>query len=373
VLVEIGSVLLAQAWEQSGLRLVIAYARVLDLCVSTGKSTVRHSATVVARRAIRHVCRDGDNITALVTHLVAKDQHLGFQAATLLGVVAGVCARKNKVAFADSIPRYYAFCREILGSRAAVPLHTVPALADFLKNFVTAQDFLVEIVPTLERALLRAPETTQGLLPPIVQFLQTDLAKSLEALVKPLLANAKSNNANIRDGALEGFNAFISRSDKGNQALEKVAAELSSSLSKATAVDQRLIYAQMLGKLPLSTARPEVTLLAQVAGKEPNEAALDAEVSALTAQMSNLLVRPPPKSSTSEEELDTNSGLYKTIIEAFSKGLGDKKPSVKKIWVLSFGQFLFHIQDLVVQNHDSSAQSNATLSSIIESVIIPSV
>ncbi len=369
MLVEIGSVLLAQAWEQSGLRLVIAYARVLDLCVSTGKSTVRHSATVVARRAIRHVCRDGDNITALVTHLVAKDQHLGFQAATLLGVVAGVCARKNKVAFADSIPRYYAFCREILGSRAAVPLHTVPALADFLKNFVTAQDFLVEIVPTLERALLRAPETTQGLLPPIVQFLQTDLAKSLEALVKPLLANAKSNNANIRDGALEGFNAFISRSDKGNQALEKVAAELSSSLSKATAVDQRLIYAQMLGKLPLSTARPEVTLLAQVAGKEPNEAALDAEVSALTAQMSNLLVRPPPKSSTSEEELDTNSGLYKTIIEAFSKGLGDKKPSVKKIWVLSFGQFLFHIQDLVVQNHDSSAQSNATLSSIIESVM----
>lgn len=368
VLVEIGSRILTKAWEQSGLQLVTAYARVLDLCISTGKGTVRHSAIAVARRAIRHLCRDAAKITALVCELVAKDQPLGFQGAPLLGVVAGVCARKNREALVDNAPRYYIFCREILGSRAAVPPHIVPALADFLEDFVTGEGFYTEIVPTLEKALLRAPEVAQGLLPLLVQFLHVDLTKSLEALLKPLLANAKSNNANVRNGALEGFNALVSRSKKGDQALEKVVAEVSSSLSKATAVDQRLIYAQMLGRLPLLSLRPGVTVLAQVAGKEPNEAALDAEVSALTAQISNLFVGAYSESGTSEEESDPNSGICKTMIDAFNRGLGDKKPAVRKIWVLGFGDFLFRIRDLVPRNDEFPARNNAALSTVIESI-----
>lgn len=367
MLVEIGSRLLTKVWEQSWLQLVITYARVLDLCVSLGKGTVRHSAIVVARRAIRRICRDAAKITALIIPLVAKDQTLGFQAATLLGVIAGVCARKNKEVLADNLSRYYNFCREIIGSRAAVPPHTVPALADFLENFVTAEEFLIEIVPTLEKALLRAPEVSQRLLPLLVQFLPIDLAKSLEALLKPLLANVKSNNENVRNGALAGFNAFISRSKKEDRALEKVAAELSSSLSEATAVDQRLIYAQMLGRLPL-LLRPGVTLLAQVAGKEPNEAALDAEVSALIAQTSNIFVWSSPESGTSEEESDPNSDTCKTFVEALNKGLSDKKPTMRKIWVLGFGEFLFYIRDLALQHNDFHPQNNAALSTIIESI-----
>jgi len=368
VLVELGFTVLTKAWEQSGPHLVIAYARVLNTCVSSGKDTIRHSAIGVARRAIRSLCRDSAKITALVTQLTAKDQSLGFRGATLLGVIAGVCARKNKHALVDNAPHYYAFCREIVGSRTAVPPHIVPALADYLENFVTAEEFLHEMIPTIEKALLRAPEVTLGLLPPMVQHLHIDLARALESLLKPLLANVKSNNANVRNGALEGFTALVAKSNKGDQALEKVSTELCSSLLVATAVDQRLIYAQMLGKLPMSTSRHGVTTLVQAAGKETNEAALDVEVSALTAQMSDLFVCSSPESGTSDKELDSKFDTCKAMIDAFNKGLSDKKPAVRKIWVLGFGEFLFHIRDLVPQNHEFPAQNNAAFSTIIESI-----
>lgn len=368
VLVELGAIFVTKAWEESTPLLVRAYARVLDLCVSSGKDTVRHSAIVSARRALRQLCKDAGKIRTLVNQLTAKDQPLGFRGATLLGVIAGVCVRKNKDAFADNIGPYYAFCREIVGSRVAVPTHIIPALADFLESFVTPEGFLHEIVPTLEKALLRSPEVTLALLPSLVRCIRIDLAEALEVLLKPFLANIKSNSASVRHGALEGFNAIVDNSKKGTNILEKVAAELSLCLSKATSVEQRQIYAQMLGRLPMLPSRHGITSLAQAAGKEPNEAALTAEVSALIIQISYHFVGSAKESSTQQQSLDPDSGTCTTVIEAFRKGLGDKKPTVRKVWALGFGDLLFHIRDLVPQNADFPAQNSAALSTIIDSI-----
>ena len=361
VLVELGSIFLTRAWEQSERQLVSPYGRVLDLCCSSGKTTIRRSAIVSTRRAIRYISGEPTKIAALITQLTSKEQGLGMRAANLLWVIAGVCARKNKAAFLDNIHHYYAFCRDILASRTAIPPYILLGLADYFENFVTADVFRAEIVPTLEKALLRAPEVVLDLLPHLIQSLcqEIDLAKILaDNLLKPLLANVKSQNVVIRNAALSGFSALIARSQDA-QYLDKVEGEISSTLSKATVVDQRSIYAQMLGKLPvLSTRAGASTLtLAQTASKEPNEPALEVEIPALVAQAGNLIL-----------DASSDSNAIKSVIEAFSKGLSDKKPTVRRLWVFGCGDLVWRTRSQSTSNMDLSSSQNASLSRIVESI-----
>ena len=334
VLVELGSIFLSKAGDHPDSKLVQAFAGVLDLCVCSSKATIRQSAIVVTRRAIRQVCADA-TIAALVYQLSGKDQPLGYRTAILLGVIAGVCARRNKPALIAVRHQYYAFyLREVLGSRQFVPKHIASALDDFFSNFATRFDLGKEIVPALEKALLRAPEVVLGLLPHLVESWSQEidtgeiLAKNL---LRPLLSNAKSQNGVIRNGAILGFAALAERASEG-QHLGKVAEEVSESLSKTNSADQRSIYAQMLGHLPslLPTSALTSLILTQTASKEPNEAALEAEISALKVPFSSTFLKcsPDPK-------------MIKAIIEAFVKGLGEKKPNVKKTWAVGVGEFLW--------------------------------
>ena len=361
VLVELGSIFLTRSRAQNGLQLIVPYARVLDLCYSTGKTTIQRSALVNARRAIRSLSGDAFKILTLANHLTSKDQRLGLRAASLLGVLAGVCARKNTAAFSNIRSQYYAFCRDIVGSRVAVPKHVVPALADFFKNFVAERDFRDEIVPTLEKALLRAPEIVLGLLPQLVQNLHEDidLADSLAGhLLKPLLTHVKSQNVAIRNGTLIAFTALITHSENV-QSLEKITAEISSALAKASTVDQRSIYAQMLGQLSRPSTDPATiaVALAQTATKEPNEAALEAEVSALILQASSLVVKA-----------SVETKFITPVVEAFHKGLSDKKPTVRRIWVLGFGDLIKKFQNQSAIDAKSTNETNSLISHMIERI-----
>ena len=352
---------MTRAWEQFEPQLVIPYARVLDICCSLGRPTVQKSAIVWARRAVRYLSGDAAKITALVSQLTSKEQHLGFRTAALLGVIAGVCARKNKFALLENAHHYFGFCREVLGSRHAVSPYIVDLLADFFEESVTAQAFRDELVPTLEKGLLRAPEVVLSLLPHLVQNLhgEIDLGKPLaENLLKPLLADTKSQNPVVRNGVLAAFTALINRS-RDAQSLDKIADEVSSALSKATVVDQRLVLARMLEKLPELPTGPEATwlALAKTAGKEPNEAALEAEISALIAQTTHLILAHPP-----------NASAFKGVIEAFGRGLDDKKPTVRKTWVFGFGDLVWQIRDHKTSSEKSSIQSRGCVSQMIDSI-----
>ena len=334
VLVEWGSIFLSKVRDDLDSRLVQAFAGVLDLCVCSGKATIRQSAVVVTRRTIRQLCGDA-TITALVSQLSRKDQPLGYRTSILLGVIAGVCARRNKSVLIAVRDQYYAFyLREILGSRQPVPKHIASALDDFFFNFATRDDLGKEIVPALEKALLRAPEVLLSLLPHLVESWPQEidtgeiLAKNL---LRPLLSNTKSQNGAIRNGTVLGFAALAERASE-SQDLRKVAEEISELLSKANSADQRSIYAQMLGHLP--RIRPisasTALILTQTASKEPNEAALEVEISALRDHFSSTFLEcsPDPK-------------ITKAIIGAFANGLGEKKPNVKKIWAVGVGDFLW--------------------------------
>lgn len=349
VLVEWGSILLSGAWEKFDPHLCLSFAAVLEICLSSGKGTVKRSAIVVARRAVRRLLGDELRIPTIIRQLTAKDQPLGSRTAVLLGVIAGVCARKNRNVLVKD--QYYAFyVGEILGSRTAILSHIANALDDFFENFATAAELSKEVIPTLEKALLRAPEVVQDLVRSMVHSLppEVDLSEiTADHLLRPLLANTKSQNATVRDGASSAFAALMSHTQE-ERFLGKIADDLLASFSKLTVVEQRLVQARMLAQLPYISSKSKVICrtIAKSASKEPNETALAAEVSALETQYAQMVL---DFSSDSLKKEDA-----KEVEEVFTKGLSDKKPSVRKIWALSAGDLVWKVAG---GSHQASAQA----------------
>lgn len=341
VLVEWGSIILSRAGEEREKcepDIFISFARVLDLCLSSGKATIKRSAIGIARRLVRNILWDKPRTAAVIKGLTATGQPLGSRTAVLLGVIAGVCARKEKALLPKD--QYYGFyVREILGSRTAIPPYIANALNDFFENFTTAAEICKEVIPTLEKALLRAPEIVQALVRPMVHSLpsEMDLAEiTADHLLKPLLANTKSQSAIVRDGASSAFAALMSHAQE-EKFLGKIADDLSASFSKLAVVEQRLVQARMLAHVPYVASKSEAIcrIIAKSAGKEPSETALAAELSALTAQFAQMALDSSLNSLEQEPAKD--------VAHAFTKGLSEKKPGVRKMWALSAGDLLWKL------------------------------
>ena len=364
VLVEWASIILPKAWEKSNPHLCLSFARVLELCLCTGKEHVKKSAIVLARRIVRKLLDDQSKIPAMVTHLTAKDQPLGSRTAVLLGVIAGVRGRKNPQVLVKD--QYYAFyVREILGSRTAVPSHVASALNDFFENFTTAAEIEKEVIPTLEKALLRAPEIVQDVVQPMFHALppELDLAEIIaDHLLKPLLANTKSQTAAVRYGASSTFTAFMSHAHE-EKFLSTIAEDLSASFSKLTVAEQRLVQARMLAQIPYISCKSEeiCRTVAKSAGKEPNETALAAEVSALTTQYVQMILE------SSSDSL--NKGHTKDVEDAVTRGLSDKKPGPRKIWSLSAGDVIWKATGGSLRASEEILEPPQAIVNLVESTV----
>jgi hypothetical protein len=351
VLVEWCSVLLQEFigiknWERWGLETVVSNARALDLCLGEStRSNVKSSALVVTRRGLRKVFSRKDTRQKLIQEVVRKLTSKGAQPSTrncvMLGVVAGVCSRipeakENLLALKSDIYSFYT--REVVGSRNVVPAHAANGLEDFFQDFTTKEDIEKEIIPPLEKALLRSPEVVlNGLIEPFFHSLSSsiDLSSILQTkLLKPILSNIKSTNASIRKGALSTFKAIVSKCHD-TDIIAKIAEEILSPLKsgKLPSADHRASHADMLSALPVSqsTASLVTPTIATCSGKEANEAALNAQTLTflhyLQWGISNGLEMPKP------------------AIDAFVKGISDKKVPVKKLWVARLGDFFWTLED----------------------------
>ena len=362
VLVEWGYIILSRAWEKSDPYLCLSFAAVLETCVSSGKRNLKRSAVIVARRAVRKLLENEASIPAIISQLTAKDQPLGNRTAVFLGTVAGTCARKNSSVLIKS--DYYSFyVREILGSRTAVPSHIANALSDFFKNFTTAAELRKEVIPTLEKALLRAPEVVQDLVRPLVHSLpaEVQLAEITAVhLLKPLLANTKSSNGNVRDEAVSAFAALMTHA-QDEKFVGKIADDLLVSFSKLTVIEQRIVQARMLAQVPYVSSQSEeiCRVIAKSAGKEPNETALAAEASILNNQYAQMVLSSP-KSLKQER--------YKDVEDAFNKGLSDKKPGVRKIWAISAGDLLWKVAGRSSHGPEQAFEAHLAISHFVESI-----
>ncbi|KAF5532275.1 translation activator GCN1 [Fusarium napiforme] len=331
----------ASQWDEFAADIILADADALEKCHQpVSRKSVTHSAIIVTRRGLRKLFSSNElsekRLSASVDVLTAKGAQSISRNAVLLGVIAGVSARKDHLRpVLDSLKsRYYDFfTREIIGSRTSVPEHLVLGLGDFFASFATLEEISKELIPALEKGLLRAPEVILGgVVTPLVRCLPEnfDLSKILEQnLLKPLLSNAKSTNAAIRAGSLDAFSALVNKSGD-TASLEKVINEVATPLKsgKLSSPDHRILHAQMLQTAPLSKASAEqvANAVAVIAAKEGNESALAAETSALAKAISFLL--------TNDAEVS------KSVLESVTKGLTEKKIPSRKYWLLRVGGIL---------------------------------
>jgi Generalcontrol nonderepressible 1 (Gcn1) N-terminal len=356
VLVEWCSVLLEELtgtdhWERWGLQTIDSTSRALELCLSeSSRHNVRRAGLVVTRRGLRKVFSKKNDFEKLIEEAVkrlsAKGSHPSARSAIMLGVIAGVCARKPwaKKVLSTLKSEYYTFYnREIIGSRSQVPPHLSDALADFFVDFTTKQDVEKEIIPALEKALLRAPEIVlNDLVSPLFKSLPNsiDLSTILKNnLLKPLLANMKSTNATIRHGSLSAFKAAVLKSHD-DDIISQIAEEIITPLKtgKLTSADGRSLHADMLAILPVSkiTVTKFSPIIAAVANKEANESALISETSALVHYLSWALA---------------NGVLFEeSIVDIFIKGLSDKRVPVRKLWTIRLGELFWSTTDLEILN-----------------------
>ena len=332
-------------WQTCGKDLIVGLTNALDtLLASEPKDSTRATAIRVSRRAIRALVKSdcGPNaVSQCITALTAKTASPIPKNAITLGIIAGVCKR---VAGQETIvmskkPDYIAFyLRELLGSRVQLPPYIGDALHDFFAGYVTRNDLTQEIAPAVEKALLRAPEVVlNDLVAPMITSLPTDLDLSdvlVSKLLKPLLSNVKSTNAAIRGGALHTFEVIATRcSDE--KLVEKTADEILTPLktNKIPSADQRVIHAQMLAVLPPNSALagkvPQAT--AAVAAKETNEAAASAEMLATGTYV--------------KYALENDVKLESAAIDAFSKGLAEKKMPMRRLWALRLADIIYGLDE----------------------------
>ena len=335
-----------EAWKSCGLDIIISDAQILELCLSfNARDSVRNSAVVITRRALRKMFGNADigedAIKTAVVQLTSKAQPLGNRNAVLLGVMAGVCARLSvRTPTLEGLKEHYLsfYIREIVGSRTAVPSHIRTALHDFISGFVTLHDLQKDIVPAFEKALLRSPEVVlDDLLSSMIRSVSPDIDLSelaLDHLLKPLLANTRSTNAAIRGGALSTF-AVLAGKCRNEGSLEKITDEVSVPLttSKLPAADQRVLYARMLCSLePISPRSATLCSgLSTIIAKEPNEAALGAEASALAHHLAFIF--------------KSGSKVDKSALDVFVKGISDKRAPIRKMWSLRSGELLWRFNN----------------------------
>ncbi|KAI8623097.1 ARM repeat-containing protein [Xylariaceae sp. FL1651] len=331
-------------WDDFGLDIIHANAAALETCCQpTTRQSVGHSALVLTRRGLRAAFwHDGfraKTIQHTVQALTAKGTLPAARNAVMLGVIAGVCSRHEqaKETLVAQKPNYYAFfTRELVGSRTPVPMHLINGLRDFFSDFVTLDELEKDIIPTVEKGLLRAPEVVLDLLANLLSLLpitHIDLSNILAGhLLKPLLSNVKSSNPSIRDGVLAVFKAAASRSRDG-KAIGYIVDEILGPLKsgKLASADQRILHSNLLEVLSVSSADAAKigTSLAAVATKEGNEAALGAELAVLS-QAAICLVRD-------------DAEVPKPIAEGFVKGLSDKKIPARRLWILGSGEVLLSL------------------------------
>ena len=362
-----------QQWEKYGGELISALSQQVELvCALGARGGIRKSAVVITRRALRKVfkARDvGERAVKLIVLQLSAKGASGYRNAVLLGIVAGVCARLSLTAgkkqngivsspssILESLKsHYYTFwVREIIGSKSLVPRHISTAFYDFFSAFMTLEDLQKEVVPALEKALLRAPEIVlNDLISPIFKPLPTatDLSDVLiNRLLKPLLSNIKSTNSEIREATVSAFGVLLERS-RDDTLLDKLLGEVLAPLaaSKITVADQRALYARVLSLVPTSRSNSR-SICDGIAGslsKEPNEAAAAAQANALTRHLVFLLVH-------TSEKVDLP-------INAFVKGLSDKKTTMQKLWALKCGDMLWQLKE-------SSVESTSVVQ-VLESVL----
>ncbi|OQO11515.1 hypothetical protein B0A48_03242 [Cryoendolithus antarcticus] len=354
-------------WDAYGAKLIQCMTDALDTLLASGpKESTRVTAIRVARRAFRVVFKStfGDEAVAQCVQLLTTKRPTPTPKHTVpLGIIAGVCKRlpnRTDVLTAQKKDYIDFWLREVLGSKVQLPEYIATGLRDFFESFLDLEDLKRDLVPTIEKALLRAPEVVlNDLTSPLFSALPVsyDLSGILaQHLLKPLLANIKSTNLTVRAGAATTFVVIAGRSHDDAQ-LGKIADEILGPLkaNKVPAADQRAMQVQLLSALPAKEelAATITTGLVAIIAKESNEVAAAAEISAM-ALFTAL-------------SLQHGASISREVAHAFTKGMAEKRLPIRRLWVLRLAEVVWALPVGPAQEHVLATLLDPSIASLLES------
>lgn len=342
-------------WPKYGVKIVEYQAGFLETCLASSinerpqrqRQIYVHSWSGM-RRVARNKTIGNEAVRQAISALTAKGPTSRAVNAPMLGGIAGTCDRHPKTVpvLQGKTSDFIAFfTRELLGSRTPQPSHIAHGLDSFFaSSAITAELFEKELAPAIEKAMLRSPEVIlNGLLPAVIRSLPTtfDLSWTLKKhLLKPLLSAIKSSNVTVKEGCLAAFEAISIRCH--DPTVQKDTAEELSKLIKETKpADQRALQSHMLAAIAWRTSSPD-SVSSDVAGlvpKEANEQALDAEAKVVRFQVTSSLA--------------TAQKPGHALSKAFSSGLTDKKPAIRRIWALQLGDLVWSLKPDVLSSEAS--------------------
>ena len=353
-------------WDEWGIKIVQALVRATNTFkASNTRDSTQSTALRVMRRGFRKLFGSdfGDSaISECVKALTTKASTPTPQNAVILGVIAGVSSRLlNRTAALEATKAEYNafYVREIIGSRAVLPDYIADGLKDYFVSYVSIEDLQKELIPAIEKALLRAPEVVlNNLLAPMVQSLapSIDLSEILaNNLLKPLLSSAKSSNATIKAGAARTFQTIADRCSNDN-AVGTVVDEILTPVKQGriTAADQRAVFAQMLSALKGSSdlAKRIPQGLAPVALKEANEAAATYEIEAVIKHL-NYGLQNGVQTETS-------------IVDTLTKGVSEKRIPFRKIWALRIADCFWKLDQSQLNEPSAKAIIDAVAGKMVD-------
>ncbi|KAG6896538.1 hypothetical protein C0992_007574 [Termitomyces sp. T32_za158] len=275
--------------------LVGSMATLLDMINASAKAkqSLVHGALVRVRRALRSA---GEKIPTLISTLLAitKSSQSPLKMALLLGVAVSVLVRLKNVNTEPSM-------------RLSQELKN--AYSDFISNFVSEQDFLQVILPTIEKAIFISA---------YAHPLTTDVSRRI---LTQTLNSAKSSNPSTRAGAIELFKTLLpvnSSSDSTSHAVNELLTLPKT--GKTTGPDHRIALYTMLAYLAPSPSISAsiVQTATPLLAKETHEGATAVLAGALSPHTIFLLKFP-------------GSGTVAPETTALiAKEMGNVKPGVRR-------------------------------------------
>ncbi|KAG6884723.1 hypothetical protein C0993_008704 [Termitomyces sp. T159_Od127] len=247
--------------------------------------------------------------------------------ALLLGVSVSVLVRLKNVdtkpslrlsqELKDEITGYYS--THILMSKVAVPPYISDAYSDFISNFMSEQEFLQVILPTIEKAMLRFPENSLPLISSFISAYAHPLTTDVSCrILTQTLNSAKSSNPSTRAGAIELFKTLLPANAPPESTSYAVTELLAlPKTGKTTGPDHRIALYTMLAHLVPSPNISDslVQTTAPLLAKEIHEGATAVLAGALAPHIIFLL-----KFGTVAPETTT----------LIAKEMGNMKPGVRR-------------------------------------------
>ena len=339
------------SWQEEAIEnLCVAGALALEKCVTPGvRDSLQRSAVVMARRGVRALLKSEPRGAAAVKVLVSR---LASGAGSLqeyapyLGVISGVCARlparRTELAhLSGTLLAFYA--HQIITSKQPAAQHITGGFRDVFAHFASLEDVSKDLVPTLEKSMLRSPEIVfQGLIPSLVSsFPQSfDLAEITDKkLLSPILSSMKSANAAIRDGAFAAVGALLTHCHD-DASLMKIANTLVSNLksAKTASAEFRILLAHCFSVLRGSPqmSKSIVEGIFPLVCKEANEGALDAQVKAFAHHLASLLL--------------ADISLPKEVVDGCLKACEEKRVSIRRKWLVALTESIWLLKGLPSQD-----------------------